>query len=53
MKPEETAHKWANTRKDAWRVAHSQILSIKLTNGILKKNGWCWLGMHRVNGMGR
>lgn len=53
MKPEETAHKWANTRKGAWRVAHSQILSTKLTNGILKKNGWCWLGMHRVNGMGR
>lgn len=50
---EETAHKWANTRKGAWRVAHSQILSTKLTNGILKKNGWCWLGMHRVNGMGR
>ena len=45
MKPEETAHKWANTRKGAWRVAHSQILSTKLTNGILKKNGWCWLGM--------
>ena len=50
---EETAHKWANTRKGAWPVAHSQILSTKLTNGILKKNGWCWLGMHRVNGMGR
>jgi|GEM_PF-2795538 len=53
MKPEETAHKWANTRKGAWRVAHSQIFSTKLTNGILKKNGWCWRGMHRVNGMGR
>ena len=47
------AHKWVNTRKGAWRVAHSQILSTKLTNGILKKNGWSWLGMHRVNGMRR
>jgi group II intron reverse transcriptase/maturase len=35
----EQAWKWANTRKGHWRVAHSQILSMTLTNAYLERLG--------------
>ena len=31
----------------------SPVKRVSIPKPILKKNGWCWLGMHRVNGMGR
>jgi hypothetical protein len=30
------ARMWANTRKGYWRTAHSQILSVSMTNACLE-----------------
>jgi RNA-directed DNA polymerase len=37
---EEQAWMWANTRKGYWRVAHSQILNIALSNERFKRAGY-------------
>lgn len=34
------AWQWANTRQSYWHIANSWILSITLTNNVLKSLGW-------------
>ena len=34
------AWQWANTRKGCWRIAHSQVLSIAMSNKRLKQAGY-------------
>lgn len=38
--PKDKAWQWANTRKSYWRTAGSHILSMTLTNKVLRKAGW-------------